>query len=65
MRKQLFLTLNPNCFHLDFGAEPHPSSMKTFANFANPGDEQVGSEFNIIVNAGQRAALTWVSSPFR
>jgi hypothetical protein len=39
--------------------------MKTFANFANPGDEQVGSELNIIVNAWQRAALTWVSSPFQ
>jgi len=21
-------TLNPNCFHLDFGRQPHPSTMK-------------------------------------
>ena len=31
-------------FHLDFwGANRHPSTMKTSANHANPGDEQVGS----------------------
>ena len=36
-------TPNPNCFHLDFGSQPHQSTMKTFANHANPGDEQVGS----------------------
>jgi hypothetical protein len=40
MRKQLF-PLNQNCFHLDFGVPTPPINLKTFANHANPGDEQV------------------------
>jgi hypothetical protein len=37
-------TLNPNCFNLDFGTPtPQPSTLKTSANYANSGDEQVAS----------------------
>jgi ketosteroid isomerase-like protein len=40
-------------FHLDFAVPTPPSTMKTFANHANPGDEQVGS-----ITGGAGASVT-------
>src|SRR5262245_6744170 len=36
-------TLNSNCLNLDFGTPTHPFTLRTSANYANSGDEQVGS----------------------
>ena len=42
-RRRTLFTLNPNCFHPDFGPPTHSSTSKTFANHANSGDGQLGS----------------------
>ena len=43
VRKQLFSLWTQSAFISTLGCQRHPSTMKTFANHANPGDEQVGS----------------------